>query len=101
MKSLFKIENIVQDILIRFPYTRDDNFILIYEVYMEINPLLLDKDFKYMLLNHRELSLPSFESIVRARRKIMEKNPSLNPSKRIKQLRNENEDYYKFYNKQS
>lgn len=99
MRSLFKTEEIVEDILIRFPSARDDNFSLIYEFYMEISPLLLEKTFKEILLNHQMYSLPSFESIFRARRKIVAKNPSLRPSKIIQELREENEDYYKFFSK--
>ena len=44
-------------------------------------------------------ALPSFESIFRARRKVVTKNPSLRPSKLIQKLREENEDYYKFFSK--
>lgn len=100
MRSLFKMENIVKDILIRFPDARDDNFVLIYEVYREINPLVLNYSFKEMLLNHKVLALPSFESILRSRRKIVQLYPSLKPSPVINELRKENEDYYKFYSKQ-
>ena len=62
MRSLFKTEEIIEEILIRFPSARDDNFSLIYEFYMEISPLLLEKTFKEILLNHQMYSLPSFES---------------------------------------
>ena len=99
MKSLFKMEIIVEDVLMRFPSARDDNFILVYEVYMETNPLLVNYPFKEVLLNHQMYSLPSFESIFRSRRKVMAKNPGLRPSKEIQKLRNENEDYYKFFSK--
>lgn len=99
MKSLFKMESIVADVLMRFPSARDDNFMLVYEVYMETNPLLVNYPFKEVLLNHQMYSLPSFESIFRSRRKVMAKNPGLRPSKEIQKLRNENEDYYKFFSK--
>lgn len=100
MKSLFKMENLVEDILIRFSDARDDNFVLIYEVYKEINPLVLNYSFKEILLNHKILALPSFESILRSRRKVVQLNPSLKPSKVIDKLRKENEEYYKFFSKQ-
>ena len=99
MKSLFKMENIVEDVLIRFPSARDDNCMLVYEVYMETNPLLVNYPFKEILLNHQMYALPSFESIFRARRKVVTKNPTLRPSKLIQKLREENEDYYKFFSK--
>lgn len=100
MRSLFKMENLVEDILIRFSDARDDNFVLIYEVYKEINPLVLNYSFKEILLNHKTLALPSFESILRSRRKVVQLNPSLKPSKVIDKLRKENEEYYKFFSKQ-
>ena len=99
MKSLFKVENIVKDILSWNPNTREDDFVLIYHVYMVINPLLLSKPFGEVLMLHSHYGLPSFESIFRARRKVQQYNPDLRASKKAIKIRKDTEEYYKFFSK--
>ena len=48
----------------------------------------------YVLLNGKELNLPSFESITRARRTIFRKYPELNPEY-MKELRQQEENEYR------
>lgn len=99
MKSLFKMEDVVRDILSWNPNTRDDDFILIYEVYRKINPLVLTLSFGEILLCHNHFGLPSFESIRRSRQKVQQNNPNLRATENTRRVRNKNEDYYKFFNK--
>lgn len=99
MKSLFKMEDVVKDILSWNPNTRDDDFILIYEVYRKINPLVLKLSFGEILLCHNHFGLPSFESIRRSRQKVQQNNPNLRATENTRRVRNKNEDYYKFFNK--
>ena len=99
MKSLFKMEDVVRDILSWNPNTRDDDFILIYEVYRKINPLVLKLSFGEILLCHNHFGLPSFESIRRSRQKVQQNNPNLRATENTRRVRNKNEDYYKFFNK--
>lgn len=95
--DLYKIEDIVKKVLIEHKDTRNDNFILIYRVYKEINePAMIRELFCEIMLNHSLYGLPSFESIVRSRRKVFEKHPELNP-KRIKELRRKQEQKYRLY----
>ena len=99
MKSLFKMEDVVKDILSWNPNTRDDDFILIYEVYRKINPLVLKLSFGEILLCHNHFELPSFESIRRSRQKVQQNNPNLRATENTRRARNKKEDYYKFFNK--
>ena len=100
MKSLFKMEDVVKDILSWNPNTRDDDFILIYEVYRKINPLVLKLSFGEILLCHNHFGLPSFESIRRSRQKVQQNNPDLRASEKMKDLRRINEEYYKYFSKE-
>lgn len=100
MKSLFKMEDVVRDILSWNPNTRDDDFILIYEVYKVINPQMLSKRFDEILMLHKHYGLPSFESIRRTRQKVQQQNPNLRASEKMKDLRRINEEYYKYFSKE-
>lgn len=99
MKSLFKMEDVVKDILSWNPNTRDDDFILIYEVYRKINPLVLKLSFGEILLCHNHFGLPSFESIRRSRQKVQQNNSDLRATENTRRMRSNNENYYKYFNK--
>ena len=94
-----KTEEIVKDVLNRFPETREDDFVLIYAVYREINYNVATVDrFSEIMLNHAKYKFPSFRSITRSRRKIFEKHPELNP-KWVAKMRKELEEDYKEYSR--
>lgn len=97
-KMIFKkTEEIVKDVLIKFPETRSDDFLLIFAVYREINFNLAIMDrFSEVMINHSRYKLPSFHTITRARRKIFEKYPELRPEK-VTRKRKELEEDYKEY----
>lgn len=97
MRTFGKMEDTVRDILSWNPNARDNDFILIYQVYTVINPLLLSKPFGEILMLHSHYGLPSFETIFRARRKVQQHNPDLRATKKIKSLRTDNEDRYKVW----
>ena len=48
-----------------------------------------------LMLEHSKYELPSFESVVRARRRIVEKFPELQATKVIEKLRKEEEQKYR------
>ena len=91
MKDLYKIEDIVRHILIEYPATRADNFLLIAEVYsyidMRINDPLYPLSFFEVMKNHTRYNLPSIESITRARRKLQAEDESLQPELKVKRMR--------------
>lgn len=90
-------EDIVAKVLLQRPETRSDDWLLIYYVYCEINVyVVVCRSFADVMKNHKDFGFPSFESITRARRKIFEKNPHINP-KVIKQKRSEMETQFREY----
>ncbi len=95
MNKLYKIEGMVEKVLREYPDTRNDNFLLIYRVYREINEeLVLRELFFQVMIYHKEYNLPSFSSITRARRKLIKQYPELKPNKRVQKLREKEEMNY-------
>lgn len=87
------LEAIVMKVLVTKESTRGDDFILIKETLNELGIVNTDSiTFKDLMLNHTELKIPSFESITRARRKIQEKEPWLNPLPQIQEARKTEEE---------
>ena len=85
--NLYKVEDIVKDVLSRYEETRSDDFILIYRVYLLINEnAVIREPFYQIMLNHKNYGLPAFESITRARRKIQKNNPEL-ANEKVKEAR--------------
>lgn len=70
------IRDMVKTILTDEPKTRDDDFLLIAEVYRKYYDIS-SMDFLSVLDNHKELGLPSFESIRRSRQWLQAKFPLL------------------------
>ena len=93
MARIAKVQEIVHNILIDKPETRADDFLLVAEVYA---PLVGDLSLKTALGFHRMLGLPSFASIVRARRKLQKKYPEL-VNKEIAEIRAQEEEEYRDY----
>lgn len=71
-----KLNQKVERILRSKPRTRNDDFLLINEVYKEY---ISTQSMSFDLLSkmHRELELPPFESITRTRREIQKDNEEL------------------------
>jgi hypothetical protein len=97
MNKLYKVEDIVKTALIENPETREDDFLLIAEVYHRIDPLLVKYPFSQLMLSHKELKLPSFKSMTRCRRKLQNLYPNLKPSKKIQDARLEEQLVYREY----
>ena len=89
------LENVVSEVLERDFEARDDNFILINEVYKALG-VDTNNNMAFLLRNHLFYKLPSFESITRARRKVLEKKPYL---KSNEQKRKELELEYRRYSR--
>lgn len=94
MSDLYKVEDIVKDILTRYEDARKDDFVLIYRVYQSINEnAVIREPFYHVMLNHLEYKLPAFSSITRARRKILKDHPELADEK-VQVAREEKESEY-------
>lgn len=97
MSKCAKVEPIVKKVLEEKPYTREDDFSLVYEVFKEFLPNIDDLSFQDVMTNHKEYGLPYFESVRRTRPKLQNKYPELLPSKEIQEARKLEEVDYKSY----
>lgn len=64
------VENLVKQALIKNKSARDDDHLLYIEVVYIIDPGLVNVNFMMNFKNARQLGLPPFESVSRARRKL-------------------------------
>lgn len=75
MAKLLMLEPLVEEILLTNPICRKDDYILCIEVLKRF--IDLDLPLRYVFKNHKELGIPSLETITRCRRKIQERNQEL------------------------
>jgi len=75
-KRLYKLEEIVKEILEEDKLAREDDGYLIFLVVQRIEPNLAGTTFKNVMLNGKTKGI-SFESITRVRRKVQKENPEL------------------------
>ena len=92
--GLYKVEDLVKEILENIPETRDDDYYLIYEVEKRLEPELLNRTYREYLLSTKTIS---FKTIERARRKVQSKYPELQASKKVQEARLEYENAYTEY----
>ena len=97
MNKLYKVEDIVYQVLKEVPEARKDDFVLVTEVYNKIQPLINNVSFNRVMLAHKELGLPYFESISRARRRLQSIFEELRPSKEVQEARLEEQLIYREY----
>lgn len=97
MNKLYKVEDIVYQVLKEVPEARKDDFVLVAEVYNRIQPLINNVSFNRVMLAHKELGLPYFESISRARRRLQSIFEELRPSKEVQEARDEEQLVYREY----
>lgn len=97
MSKCAKVEPIVKKVLTEKPYTREDDFMLVYEVYKEFLPSIDTMSFQEIMINHKEYGLPYFESVRRTRPKLQNKFPELLPSEETQKGRKLEEADYRSY----
>ena len=99
MKNLKTIENKVKTILKKNADARNDDKVL----YLVLCNLCLDDagamPLAEIMMQHKSLGLPSFESVSRTRRRLQEKHPELLGSLRMQKLRARGEKAYRKYAK--
>lgn len=81
MSTLNSLKPIIKEYLEKYPVLRDDDWKLIGAVYNGVYGIGHNMGFLYVMKNHDELGLPSFESIRRTRQKVQEEYPALGSSK--------------------
>ena len=90
------LSTLVEETLRKHPETRDDNNLLIWAVHRAQGVTTTDT-YASVLLKIRAKQLSSYESITRARRKVVELNPELDANEVVKALRAQQEEMYKEY----
>jgi uncharacterized protein with HEPN domain len=80
MQKLMKVEEIVEQILRKDEYARNNDVYLILKYVSRVYPYEIGKKFEEVMTNVSKKGL-SFESITRARRKIQNKYPELKNNK--------------------
>lgn len=71
IKDIEKIENVVLELLEKVPAFRSDDYLL-YCAVVKRSGIDTSAPFREILIHHKELNLPNFKSVERARRKIQE-----------------------------
>lgn len=101
IKELKTIHNLVKNILEEHPQARDSDNILYYYVIKHIGAqkgINIDSmSLPNFLLNMKSYHLPSFETVGRVRRKVVEQHPDLAGAKKVKAARSGNEDTFRTY----
>lgn len=101
MNDLKSVNAIVERILVEDERTRNSDSFLYLRVLsvigekkgLDINGMSVP----YFLLNLRELGIPGFETVRRARQKLQAKHPELAAKKKIEDFREENERIFREY----
>lgn len=93
------VENLVKQALIKNKSARDDDHLLYIEVVYIIDPGLVNVNFMMNFKNARQLGLPPFESVSRARRKLQEKYPELRATSKVENARKEKQMEFEEYSK--
>lgn len=99
MEKQKSIEAKVYDILEKHPDSRGDDFVLYGRYIQENFKELRYFGLIYALMRARELGMPSYEGVTRARRKIQQLNPDLRPPEKARAAREEKEREFRRYAK--
>lgn len=99
MKNIKKTQDLVKEILMEEPAARNSDMVLYYMVCLRKNASALGKPFAEVIINLQKLNLPSIASVERARRKMQERYPNLASDKKVKAMREEQEEIYRKYSK--
>ncbi len=95
MKSLKRLEEIVEEILRNDQLAREDDCYLILQVISKIYPYEIGKRFETVMFNAKNKGI-SFESITRCRRKLQERNPELRDEETVKKRNEKQKEYIKY-----
>lgn len=96
MKKEFKrARAIVKEVLEEYPMARNSNDYLYTKVIEKLNKEALNKPFADVMLNLKELGLPLYETISRARRKLQSEFPELQACDAVQDFRTEREEAFR------
>ncbi len=96
-KELKNTTKIVKYLLETEPRTRDSDNILYVRVISKIYPQAVSMPFINVMYNLDGLGLPCYETVRRSRAKLQSEYPELKGSKRVQEVREENEEIFREY----
>ncbi len=99
MQKLMKVEEVVEQILRKDEYARNNDVYLILRYISKVYPYEIGKKFEEAMTNVSKKGL-SFESITRARRKLQSKYPELKNNK-IANFRDKKQKEYIAYSRKN
>ena len=99
MQKLMKVEEVVEQILRKDEYARNNDVYLILKYVSRVYPYEIGKKFEEVMTNVSKKGF-SFESITRARRKIQNKYPELKNNK-IANFRDKKQKDYIAYSRKN
>ena len=94
MRDLYRIQDLVQDILTKDEKARNSDTYLYHEVCKRVNGEVLTVPFGAVLNDFNSYKVPNIESVGRARRKLQAQFPDLRPKKAVEEKRLENQIAY-------
>ncbi len=97
MRDLYRIQDIVQDILQNDEEARGNDHHLYYEVCKKVDKEVLSIPLGAVLTGFNNYNVPNIESVGRARRKLQAQFPDLRPKKKIEEMRLENKIAFEEY----
>lgn len=92
MQDLKKVADLVKQVLLDYPETRDSDM----KLYVQIAKLKGCErvPLEDLLLHLKEYGMPQFETIRRSRQKVQEYHPELRASEAVVQIRTDQEQVY-------
>lgn len=97
MKHIRQTSEIVKQVLMEQPDTRNSDDLLYIRVCARCNNIAVNLPFHRVLLNRKEMNLPPYESVRRSRQKLQAKYPELAGTGDVEAQRILNEETMKEY----
>lgn len=97
MKNIKQTQEVVREVLEEYPETRNSDDLLYVKVCARINAVAVNLPFHRVFLNRKELSIPPFESVRRARQKLQAQRPDLAGCDEVETHRTMLEETYRDY----
>lgn len=91
MSKVMKLEPKVKEVLEKYEVARNSDDLLLLLVYQHINKDVCTLDYREVMMNRKELGLPSAESVTRCRRKLQADNEHLRADKEVSEQRYNNQ----------
>ena len=92
-------EELVKEILTRFPDARNSDDVLYIKVCQRIDAISINLPFKDIILNRKAHGYPAYVSVARSGRKLRRMYPELSGNDTVEGHRKVNEEVFKEYSK--